>query len=106
METSGLFIQRLCNFRKIRDLEKFFNQKDYRAPTDDANPSTLGSLVHQKQTHTHLATKAAMSYWQSFQDSIGQTKQLPVKITMSYRRAKKGRASATVTSLKSLTRIH
>jgi hypothetical protein len=98
METSGLFIERLRNFRKIRDLQKLFfrkqlsqqlpsggtylnhseieEQKIHGSPVDGVISTSLGSLVHQRTTHSHLAAQAAMSYWQPDKSSV--------KIIMSY----------------------
>jgi len=101
METSGLFIEKLRNFRKIRDLQKLFyreqlsqqmpnggasinhseieEQKVHEWTGNDVISTSLASLMQQKQTHAHLVAMAAMSYWRCDKS--------PIKIAMSYGRS-------------------
>ena len=62
METRGLFIQRLRNFRNIRDLQKLFYPKSNGLMADGATSTSLGLVGHQTQSHTqtHLAAQAAV----------------------------------------------
>jgi len=84
--TSGLFIERLRNFQKIRDLQKIFTreQQNHGSKAESGISTSLEFLVHQKQTYAHLAAQAAMSYWRCDKS--------PTKIVMSYGRSVKSPA--------------
>jgi hypothetical protein len=75
--TSGLFVQKLRDFREIRDLEKTLDIKSGGSTANNISSISLGSLLSQQTTHAHLAAQAAMSYWRS--DNKG-----PIVLTMSY----------------------
>lgn len=119
MEIFASFIQKLRDLRRIRDLEKLADldlqwqhmpendgyinylriqqQKISALMAENGSSASLVSLMRQQQTHAHLATRAALSYWQSNQN--------PVKITMSYKQPNKNPATVTAASLKTLVTV-
>ena len=95
VETSGLFIQRLRDFRKIRDLQESTDFKKNRSTADNGLCTSLGSLVsEQKQTHARLIAMVAMSYWRCEKN--------PIKIVMSYGRSVK---NSTITDASTVSAI-
>jgi hypothetical protein len=104
MKFFASFIQRLRDSRRIRDLEKLVDLELQSQPNHpkikqqkiDESTTDFLSLERQKQSHAHLAAKAALLYWQSDQN--------PIKITMSHGKNDKNKSNATATasSLKTL----
>jgi len=106
MKAFAVFIEKMVNLRRLRDLHKLFSREQEIEDSMENCLPLMGtkSLLFQGDTHTHLANQAALSYWQSNQNAIQITN--PVKITMSYGRSRTAPTATKSVWIKNLKPIH